>query len=233
MEIQEISSLSQNESRIYLAILDIKTATVKDIAKKIGLHRTYIYDILEKLKERGLVTFYREGKVQHFKCSDPDNLYNYLDQTRTELDHIVPELKKRYRQSLTPIEIDVFKGKSGLISAYKDILKERKPVKGLGISRKMNEYLPIFREQFFRQIKAKHLKFELIYTRKLAPLSAPFVSKYLEQEFDSPIEVLLYGEKTLQIIWEPEMRAILIRSKNFTETYEKHFNVLWKQAKNM
>lgn len=229
----EIPGLSHNECKIYLALLELKTATVREISQKTGFHRTNIYDILEKLKEKGLVTFYKEGKKNYFKCSDPKNLYNYFDEKEKELDSSLPRLNELYKQSLTEIDIEVFKGKQGLISAYKDILREKKEVKGFGISRKMKEYLPVFREQFFREIKRLNIKFELIYTKKLSKLPKPFISKYLEKEFESPVEVLLYGDKTLQIIWEPDIRAILIKSEKFTETYRKHFKVLWKQAKKM
>ena len=233
MEIGPIPGISQNESLVYHAILKIKTASVRDISKITGIHRTYIYDVLEKLKDKGLISYFREGKIHYYKCSDPINLYNYIESQKEELNKIMSNLKKQYEESSTEIDIEIFKGKGGLISAYKDIIREGKSVKGFGISRKLKEYLPIFREQFFRDIKKKRLKFELIYSKKLSPLGKPFVSKYLSHEFESPIEVLIYSDKTLQIIWEPDLRAILVKSKKFSETYKKHFQVLWNKAKPM
>ena len=230
---QDVVGLSTSESKIYRAILNLKTATVRDISKRIGVHRTNIYDVLEKLKEKGLVSYYKEGKVMHYKCSDPNNLSNYWESQKEELNEIIPELKKIYNQSISPIEIEIFKGKKGLISCYKDVLRDNNPVKGFLISRRMKEHLPKFRERFITQVKKQNLKFELIYTQKLPRLPPPFVSRYLEQQFDNPIVVFLYGNKTLQIIWEPRMRAILIRSKGFTDSYRKHFEIFWNISKPM
>ena len=44
--------LSKQESAIYLVLLKLNLATVRDISKESGLHRTNIYDTLEKLKEK-------------------------------------------------------------------------------------------------------------------------------------------------------------------------------------
>ena len=228
-----IPGLSQNESLVYNAVLKIKEASVRDISKVTGIHRTYIYDVIEKLKEKGLIVYFKEGKINYYKCSDPANLYNNIENQIEDLDKIMPQFQEKYKQARAEIDIEIFKGKNGIINAYKDIIREGKPVMGLGISRKLEEYLPIFRTQFFREIKRKNIKFELIYSKKLKPLGDTFTSRYLLQQFESPIEILFYGDKTLQIIWEPELRAILIKSQMFTDTYIKHFNILWKQAKKM
>lgn len=228
--INSIPGLTKPEYTLYMVLLKLKTASARDISKETGFHRTNIYDIMEKLKERGLVSFYKEGSTTFFKATDPKNLYNYLDQQKAVIDKIEPELSELYQKAKEETEIEIFKGKEGLVSAFKDILRENKPTFAFGVSAKLKENIPIFREQFIETVVRQKMPYKLIYTRKITELPKPMEMRILKKEFVSPMEVHFYGNKTLQIIWEPDMRAILIKSKEFTEAYRKHFDVLWKLA---
>ena len=46
--------LSDSEANVYLTLLKLGEATVAEISQSSGLHRTNIYDSLEKLKEKGI-----------------------------------------------------------------------------------------------------------------------------------------------------------------------------------
>lgn len=225
-----IPGLTIPEQTLYNALLKLKEASARDISKATGFHRTNIYDVMEKLKEKGLVTFYKQGQTTYFQAADPLNLYNYMDEQRTVLDQTMPMLQRMYKEKPLETSIEVFKGKQGVISAYKDIIREKKPVFAFSISRRMKEKLPIYREQFVNEVARLKIPYKLIYTRRVSPLPKPMQMKFTDEEFVSPIEVHIYGNKTLQIIWEPDMMAILIKSKGLAEMYRKHFASLWKQA---
>ena len=229
--IETIPGLTKPEYTLYMALLKLKSASARDIAKESGFHRTNIYDIMEKLKEKGLVSFHKEGNTVYFKCTDPKNIYNKLEEQKSMLDKVIPHLTEMYNQSKEETEIEIFKGRKGILSAFKDILRENQPTFAFGISAKLKEYLPIFREQFIQTVVKQKMPYKLIYTRRITQLPKPMEMRILKKEFVSPMEVHFYGDKTLQIIWEPDMRAILIKCKKFTEAYKKHFDFLWRIAK--
>ena len=54
--------LSEGEITIYSALLDLGKAPVNKIHEKVGIERRNIYDILNKLIERGLVSYINENK---------------------------------------------------------------------------------------------------------------------------------------------------------------------------
>lgn len=226
--LDSIPGLTKPEYALYMVLLKLKTASARDISKESGFHRTNIYDVMEKLKEKGLVSFYKEKDTNYFKCNDPKNLYNYLDQQKAVIDKIEPELSELYKKAGEETEIEIFKGKQGIISAFKDILRENKPTCAFGVSAKLKENLPIFREQFIETVVRQKMPYKLLYTRRITELPKPMEMRILKKEFVSPMEVHFYDDKTLQVIWEPDMRAILIKSKQFTEAYRKHFELLWK-----
>ncbi len=230
MQERLLLGLTAPEQTLYEALLKLKEATARTLSKSTGFHRTNIYDVMEKLKEKGLVSFYKQGQTTYFQAADPLNLYNYMDEQRTMLDQAMPTLRRIYQENLLQTSIEVFKGKKGVISAYKDIIRERKPVVSFSISRRMKEKLPIYREQFVNDVVRLKIPYKLIYTRRVSPLPKPMQMKFTDKQFVSPIEVHIYGDKTLQIIWEPDMMAILIHSNGLAKMYRIHFSLLWKQA---
>src|SRR3989338_3186835 len=115
--ILENIGLSKAESLIYINLLKLGEATVREIAKSCGFHRTNIYDILEQLKEKGLVVWHQEGKVTIYKASNPENLVAYLKEKEIKLSDLLPDLK-RLQKSVEGIEVEVYKGEEGMKSMF-------------------------------------------------------------------------------------------------------------------
>src|SRR3989338_10673540 len=101
--------LTEAESLIYTTVIKLKTCTVKDISKECGFHRTNIYDVLEQLREKGLITLSKEGKSAIYSASDPNNLYEFLREKKELLDSIFPGLKSLYSSSSEEIKVQVHK----------------------------------------------------------------------------------------------------------------------------
>jgi len=140
MNVHELTKLGMSEAEaiIYHAVLKLKTCTVKQISKESGFHRTNIYDVLEQLKEKGLVTYFQEGKVMKYSSTDPANFYELINEKKELLDTFFPELKKLYQNSSEEIKVEIFKGVEGMKSAWRDMIREKKPLHGkLKSSREM------------------------------------------------------------------------------------------------
>jgi len=59
--------LQEGEITLYLALLKLKETTATQIAQHTGVHRSHIYDLIEKLKEKGgsySATFTLQSKKQ-------------------------------------------------------------------------------------------------------------------------------------------------------------------------
>ena len=58
--------LSAKAARVYLALLQLGSGTVQDVASRAGIVRTTCYPLLEELQKRGLVSTTRSGKKAVF-----------------------------------------------------------------------------------------------------------------------------------------------------------------------
>ena len=58
--------LTDYESRIYLALLDIGEGTSGDVIKKAEIHTGKIYEILESLKNKGLISEITKNNIKQY-----------------------------------------------------------------------------------------------------------------------------------------------------------------------
>lgn len=232
MRLHELTKLglTDAESLIYQTVLKIGCCSVKDISKEAGFHRTNIYDILEQLKEKGLITYTKEGKTTFYKASDPQNLYAVLEEKKEFLDGIFLNLQELHKQQKGEIEVEVYKGDEGMKAVWRDILKENKPTYGFGVKGQLREKLPVFAMQWLREAKKQKLQYYGIYTEKNVPSYYTKI-KFVSEELSGPVATFIYGDKININIWEPSLVAITIKSKLVAQMYKKHFDLLWKLAK--
>ena len=123
-KILERVGLSKGEIEVYLTLLKLGSSLVSKIAQETGLHRTNIYDTLEKLKEKGLASYVIKENRKYYSASNPDKLLDYVKEKETEIKSILPELKEYLNISRSESIVEVYKGKEGLKSVLKDILKD-------------------------------------------------------------------------------------------------------------
>ena len=79
MNILKEIGLSESEKKVYLTLLELGDSTRGDIVNKSGVTGSKVYELLEKLQEKGLVSIYIKEKVKHFKPTNPKQLLNYIE----------------------------------------------------------------------------------------------------------------------------------------------------------
>ena len=78
LEILTEIGLTKSEIKVYLAMLKLGQTTSGKIVDEAKITRSKIYDILERLKNKGLVSFITKDSTKYFSATNPNNLLNYL-----------------------------------------------------------------------------------------------------------------------------------------------------------
>ncbi len=232
-EVLEKIGLSKAESVIYLSLLKLGNTSVRDISKDTGFHRTNIYDILEKLKEKGLASFSKKGKVIYYQATEPSNLYNLLNEKQEFLENLMPDLEKLKKRNKEKIEVSVFKGIEGMKTCYNDILNSKGEVYGMGMAGQLRQKMSYYGEQFLRNFKSKKRKYYGLYDKKENIIPGWDNLRLLPKEISVPVGTTIYEDKVLITLWESDLVAIKIQSKEVAETYKSHFNLLWNISKKL
>lgn len=237
--------LSENEIKIYLLLLKTGSTTAYDISRRTGIYRVHIYDKLEQLMKKGLVTHVYMGSKKHFQATHPSKLKQYLEDRKKDielheeaLDKLLPELEAMTKLPHEDTRVEVFKGLEGIKYFLKDIIKSRvKYVLITGIDdAKYMQHLPIFVKQHFRNLKNSGIRERVItlkrpgiftFDKKTAPTTT---YRFLEAAQFNPTNTFIYGNKVVIVSWGTPPSAIMIQNKELADTYRSHFSHLWKIA---
>ncbi len=120
-EILSFFSLSDIESKIYLAVLAMEKPVVAQIAKKVGLNRTAAYHHINGLLEKGFLKQTRKGKVVTLVATKPNELAEKFDRLTTDFKSLVPQLESLQKiSSETPL-IEITESKQGYRKLYDEL----------------------------------------------------------------------------------------------------------------
>ena len=117
---------SEQEIKIYLALLRIGPSTASRVASEAGIDRATTYRFLDSLIGKGAVSYFVTNNVKRFSAAHPSRLVEDLREKTKQMELIVPELEGLILQSGEETRVELYKGKEGLKSIMKDILRDRK-----------------------------------------------------------------------------------------------------------
>ena len=72
--------LTNSEAKTYVALLKLGQTTAGPIVSEAKVTRSKIYDILERLKNKGLVSYITKKSTKHFSATSPENILHYLEE---------------------------------------------------------------------------------------------------------------------------------------------------------
>ena len=225
--------LSDGETRIYLGLLKLGSSTVAKITKEVKIHRTNVYDFLEKLLTKGLVNYVIKGGVKYYKATHPNKLFDFVKEKENVVNTILPDLTKLSDFTKEELSVEVYEGVEGVKTLLKDVLREGKDHVIFGIDETMfKEKLGHFMDWYFREEKKIGFK-ERILTRDNVKFVYEYetaIYRYLPSESFNPTPTYVYGDNVAILIWEP-FSVIRIKNRAVADSYNKYFEILWKQAK--
>jgi HTH-type transcriptional regulator, sugar sensing transcriptional regulator len=216
------------EIDIYVTLLRLGPSKVSRLHHETGLHRTHIYDLLEKLKQKGLVsTFIQSGK-KHFNAAPPSKILSYIEEKKEIVKGVLPELEELSKLPREETTIELFKGKEGLKTVLQDVLKTKKDYVIMGGVKPSDEILKYAMPQFLKKVEKNNIKERVISDKKEEFIKIKTGEyKYLKSEYLFPSSFWVYGEKVALFIWQMPYYVIIINNKHLAETYQNYFEFFW------
>lgn len=113
---------SDKKAQIYISLLELGEVTASNIAESTGIKRTTVYNIMPELLHEGLVHKYRDKKKTKFFIEDTRELVARLEEKKTGILDIIPELNKlQFTKTIRP-HIIQYEGIKGIIQLYRDMI---------------------------------------------------------------------------------------------------------------
>lgn len=240
LEILKKMGLSEGEIKIYNALLEIGATSLNKIHQKVRIDRRNIYDILNKLIERGLVSYMNENSKKIFRISNPDKLISYIEEKKSnlnevkkEVEKIIPAMHKIVDTKKQELFAEIFKGSEGLKAVWDDILNYN-AVYWIGSGLYVPQRFPAYwKEWNQRRIKRKIKSYHLFRFEKRKEVDKKLfpTSRFLPQEFSgNPTATVIYGNKVAQMILGENISVFVIQSNELAENYIKYHQFLWDEV---
>ena len=84
--------LTRGEIKVYLALNKLGESTIGPIGKESKVSKSKMYDILDRLIEKGLVGYITKEGTKYFMANDPHMILEYIEKKENELGKIKNEV---------------------------------------------------------------------------------------------------------------------------------------------
>ncbi|MDP3986962.1 MAG: helix-turn-helix domain-containing protein [Nanoarchaeota archaeon] len=230
--------LTDGEAKVYLALLKTGSSTVGPIVNEANVAYSNIYEILDRLSDKGLISHIIREKTKYFQAAPPNRLNEYLNKKEEEIQKDKEELKKlmplldgitNQKESQTA---EIFSGLRGIKTAYYKMLEGGNKKEewlffykdeGQATDDFYSDLYPVFKKIPSRGIANKEYK-----TSKFIK-ETKFKIKYVDFPFPGTID--LYGDRVLLISWVAQT-GILISSRDMADKFREYFNSAWSRKTN-
>jgi sugar-specific transcriptional regulator TrmB len=238
--------LTDGETKVYLALLELGSATSGKITKKCGISGSKVYEVLDRLQNKGLANFIIKNGVKYFDAANPERILDYLSERGNEIEKekasiqkIIPQLIAKKAAS-EPSIAKIFTGWEGLKTANEDIittLKKGEEWLSMGLTEQPKLWEVYFtKRQIVRSKKGiihKHLlneKYKALHTRRKRLAKTEF--RFLPKELEMPTSIEIYQNKVIiMILTKEDPMAIMMESEAIAKSFQKYFYALWDKAK--
>ena len=228
--------LSEKEAKLYLLCLKTGETTANRLIELSTLPRGTTYDILERLKIKGLISSIVKEKTTYYSANDPDILLKELEEKTTSVKRLIPKLKQLSKTIPKKLKIEVFEGLAGTKKILDDVLENAKEVFIMGDESKATQIIKHHPQNFkvgrmAKKIKIKNLLDNSSIARGIKENKYSEV-RHTDKLKDSMNVLIIYNNVTANVIMQEPITIIKINSEEYTRTQRILFEELWKQAKN-
>jgi predicted DNA-binding transcriptional regulator len=238
--------LTEKEIRVYLKLLELGSATSGELMRALSLYSKTVYEILDRLIDKGLVSFVISSNIKHFEAENPEKFLDILSEEEAQLKkreatikEILPGLIAHRKLGREPQEATIYKGKNGLKSVFEDILKGKGEVLVFGGGGRFKATLGPYSDLWHKKRGKLGIPLRVLWNESLRSRTDYLKAfklirvRFLPKEFDNPAPAMIYRDKVAIMIWSENPIATLLRSSEVASTFRSYFDTLWdKIARN-
>lgn len=235
--------LTNYETKIYLALIEIGEATTGQILKKASIHSGKIYQILESLKKKGFVSEITKNRVKKYFSVEPNQILEFFEKKRESIQkqeesfkEILPKLIKKIGENKEKTQIEIFTGLVGMKKAFEKEIKcygKREILRINGIieyKKHPKNFVDYFEYNLFKKRETSKIEVRKIADKKAKENVHEKNAKIKFLDYNSIITFNNIKNLTIISIWTKEPLFITIESEETSKGFKENFELLWKIA---
>ncbi len=236
--------LDINQSKTYLAILELGPVSILEISKKTEINRSMLYVIVDSLIKLGLVYKSVRAKKIRFIARDPTVFQSILAQKLQKFEKLLPELNVLAASGSTKPTITLHEKLEGVKQVYLASIhaKEKKLYAFVGVESllsKTNVLETFWDEEFKNERKKRNVFGQLLVPDNIVgkKFQAKDNKNFREsrlvdsQHYNFPAEILIYDTTVAFISYtQHEEYAIEIKSPMIAQTLKMVWRFMWEAS---
>lgn len=240
-EILSEFGLREEETKFYLASLELGKTTIAQVSQKISIPRSTCYLLLDSLKKKGLIVESPIGRKRTIIAIGPADLIKVLERreeslsrARNQLSRLLPELALITSSLADKPKVRFYEGKEGIKTVYEEtfgfpeILVHCTTQTAIPL---MSDYL----NNYFTKVIKKGIK-----TREIvsdSPADVEYQKKYstpgniirtIPSKYAANTDFMIYGDRVAWLSYRGGRPiGIVVEDKEIADLERKKFTVLW------
>lgn len=248
-QVLEKIGLTKGEIKVYFSLVELGESSSGPIILHAKVSRSKVYEVLEKLKEKGLVSEVIKENTKYFQAADPKQILEFIKDKEKELTDyklefitILPKLEDMQKLKEDKQELKVYSGIEGVKTFYNEILNSLNkgdeylamsfPKEALQYESLIYMFQDFHKRRGEKGIRAKILTSE---KKELSKKGMNFShTKYYEfRQIESvlPTGLAIFNDTVATFNWGKVPRVFVIICKENADQYKKFFYNLWDKAK--
>ncbi|MDD9954160.1 MAG: helix-turn-helix domain-containing protein [Candidatus Woesearchaeota archaeon] len=234
--------LTKSEVAVYYALLELGSTTTGPIISKAKIAPSKVYDVLDRLMNKGLVSYIIKRNRKHFEAAPVQRILDYIDEKETHIKkqraqaaQLLPSLELLQQESPAQNDATVYTGIKGIKTAFLKAQHEAKKgdrYLGLFIPRVDDKLVPFF-DQFTQEFCKKIGKTQMLFNEpspekdRISKING-CTTKLLSEQFRVPTEICIIGDNVLISNTAGEFLMVMIKNRQMATSFTTHFELLWK-----
>ncbi len=243
-EIQKILrniGLTQNESIIYLELVKKGLCTTGKLLKDLNISKGRIYENLESLKKKGLISETNINNTRHFESAPTTNLLEFLKEKKTQIlneelkiKKILPELEnlRTEKEEITKTFIFYgFQGFKSCISQANNMLTTKDTILVMGASGKRGSKYDNYWINWTKNLENIDTKMKILFNNEEGIYKTIKQINNVDTKISNvnlPTAIEIFGDKTSLILNYEKEKFILIIDEETTVSFKKLFHNMWE-----
>lgn len=228
--------LSDKEAKVYMACLELGTATVQELAEKSEVKRTSIYNFLSVLIKKGLVSEIKQNDRVFLTAESPNILKDNLKNQEASLNNLLPDLLDLFNKPSNRPAVKYYKGIAGIKKIYLDTLETKQPIYAFT---DVDSMIPIMGKWLWDWYPNKRVELGIKFfgIAKDGPLARKAIQRNKQQNREMKIipdvkfdtEINIYGHKVAMISFQRPYTGVIIEDIFINQTHKSIWQSLWER----
>lgn len=227
--------LTEKQAKVYLACLELGSATVTKIAQKAGLPRSTCYEILEVLRGEGTVSTFQKKKVKYFSAENPEKAISIAKQRVELLEQALPQLRALYGDARIRPTVRLYQGRLGMKIILEEILEEAKELLAFSSAEDLfvtleDEFPEFVKKRIKQKILAKVILRESAKAqerKRLGPSELREV-RIIPESFKYHGAIFIWRSKIAMFSFKKDLVALVVESEELANVQKAMFDFIWE-----